>query len=312
MRKYVVIFCATACFGAWVSSVFAETSQFWAGLEAWSGDMTYEIGGRTEENGNVEQVHFPVSRLEWPMSAAGIQLGWRATPENWDLRATFSAAQNDNAGKMKDSDWEIPDTPKVLTTYSESDAEWSAWQMDVAARYYIPFATSNPDESVRLGGGLGLLYQDFSWTARNTDQWYPQNPWIPPDYFAGTVITYDAKVTMPYLEVGGQLTYQRLFLEGRLGLAPWMQIEDRDDHRLRYILAETTADGTGVFVELVARYQFDGGFFIQGGLWALSHETKGTEHDYVYGGEDAGAQWQIEHEITGTQTRMNLAAGMMF
>lgn len=162
MRKQIVILCVTLCSGTWSSMAFAETFHFWVGPEAWSGDMTYEIGGRVEENGVVEHVHFPYSRLEWPMSAVGIQLGTRVAAESWDLRATFTAAQNDNAGKMKDSDWEIPDNPKVLTTYSESDTEWTAWQADVAARYYIPFATSNPDESLRLGGGLGLLYQDFS------------------------------------------------------------------------------------------------------------------------------------------------------
>lgn len=287
-------------------------ADYWVGVDAWSGDVTYEIGGRVEQNGLVDHTHFPLSRLEWPISVAGVQVGGRLGSEVWDLRVSLSAAQSDDAGTMKDSDWEIPDAPRVLTTYSESDTELTAAQVDASLRYWVPFATSNTRERARLGGGVGMLYQDFDWTARNTEQWYPQNPELGHDYFAGDVITCEAQVFMPYLEVGGQLRYEQLFFEARAGFAPWMQVEDVDDHKLRYIRAETTSDGQGMFAEILARYTFSSGVFLQVCAWGMSFETDGTEEDFVYAGDDAGARWNIEHKVKSTQSRVTLSFGIAF
>ncbi len=317
MKRSVAAAVLALCLSSWVWAADSiggsdVSADVWAGLDAMSGDMTYEIGGKFKQNGVEERGHFPISRLEWPIALVSVQIGGRVSVKDWDFRAAFSAAQNDDAGKMKDSDWEIPDNPKVLTTYSESDSELKMWQAEASLRYWVPFKTSNPKEQARLGGGVGILYQSFDWSARDTDQWYPQNPELGHDRFAGEVITYKADVLMPYIEVGGQLKYQQLFFEARIGLAPWVQVEDVDDHKLRYIRAETTGDGAGAFGELLARYTFANNLFLQASLWAMTFETDGTEKDYVYGGEDAGSRWEIEHKVKSSQVRLTLAGGVTF
>lgn len=290
----------------------STSADYWVGVDKWWGHMTYEIGGTVKMDDMVEQIHFPLSRLEWPISLVSVQVGGRLAWNNWDARAAFSAGQNDDAGTMKNSDWEIPDAPKVLTTYSESDTELEMWQVDASLRYWFAFQTSNPKEQARLGGGVGVLYQDFDWSARDAEQWYPQNPELGIHRLPGVVITYEAQVLMPYVEVGGQLKFQNASFEARLGLAPWAQVEDVDDHKLRYILAETTGEGSGVFGELLARYTLTNNVFLQFAWWGMSLETEGTEKDYVYGGEAEGARWEIDHEVKSSQIRLTLALGVTF
>jgi outer membrane protease len=317
MQRMIVLGCIVVLYWTAAAALAAESASdveadYWVGLDAWHGKVQYEIGGWTKQDGVLEHNHFPVSRLEWPINAVSLQLGATVGSPKWDVRASFGATKNDDAGTMKDSDWEIPDNPKVLTTYSESDAELSAWQLDASIRYWIPFGSTNPKEQIRLGGGAGMLYQDFDWEARDTDQWYPQNPEMGHDKFPGKVITYEAQVLMPYVEVGGQWRHERFSAEARLGLAPWLQVEDVDDHKLRYIRAETTSDGLGAFLEILARYTFANNLFLQASLWTMSFETTGTEKDHVYDGEDVGTRWEIEHEVKSTQSRLTLAAGMAF
>ena len=287
-------------------------SELWGGVDLTGGDVTYEIGGQIRQGPMVEDLHFPISRLEWPLNAAMLSLGGSVEVGAFDARAVFSKNAARDAGKMKDSDWEIDEMPDVLTTYSESDTEFDAWQADGSVRYWVLFPTGNPKETVRLGGGIGVLYQDFSWEAKDTDQWYPQRPDLGHDILRGVTITYDARVLMPYIDVGGKMTYGPLYFEGRLGWSPYTQVEDVDDHKLRYIRAETTSDGAGAFAELLGRYTFSNGAFLQCAVHMLAFETKGTEKDFVYAGPDYGTSWEIEHEVRSSQARLTLAGGMAF
>lgn len=290
----------------------AFKTDLWAGFDVTGGDVTYEIGGTVRQGALVEEVHFPLSRLEWPMNVAMLSIGGSVEAGDFDARAVASRNITSESGTMKDSDWEIEGQPDVLTTYSESDAELSAMQLDGSVRYWVSFPTSNERERVRLGGGVGVLYQDFSWDANDTDQWYPQNPGLGHDIFRGTTISYDAKVLMPYVEVGGKLNYGALYLEGRVGLSPYTQVEDVDDHRLRYIKAETDSDGTGAFAELIGRYTFQNNIFLQGSFWAMAFDVEGTEKDHVYAGPEAGTRWEIEHKVTSSQARLTVAGGISF
>lgn len=308
MAAFVLLLSASA-YGAGQPALKTDV---WAGLDALGGDVTYEIGGTVRQGAIVEKTHFPLSRLEWPLNVAMLSIGGSAEYGDFDARARVSRNITADSGTMKDSDWEIEGQPNVLTTYSESDADLSATMFDASARYWVAFPTSNEKEFARLGGGIGVLYQDFSWDAKNTDQWYPQNPGLGHDIFRGTTISYDAKVLMPYVEVGGKLNYGALYLEGRVGLSPYTQVEDVDDHRLRYIKAETDSDGTGAFAELIGRYTFRNNIFLQGALWAMAFDVEGTEKDHVYAGPDAGTRWEIEHKVTSSQARLTVAGGISF
>jgi len=297
------------------ATVLAESNpnkletDIWGGLGAMGGDVTYRIGGTFRSGDIVEEGYFPLSRLEWPLDAALATFGGNARYGEFDARASFFVAISSEGGKVKDSDWELG--PDALTTYSESDTELDAWQADGSVRMMIPFTTGNSNETVHLGGGVGVLYQDFSWTAKNLHQWYPVAPWEPHDYWDGEIGTYETETFMPYAEVAGKMWYGGLYFEGRLGLG-YAQVQDVDDHKLRYIKAETDADGTGVLAEFIARYTFANNIFVQGSFFMLAYDVEGTEKDTVYAGPDQGTTWEIDHKIESSQMNFTLSGGVSF
>lgn len=63
----------------------------------------------------------PLSRLEFPLNTWWIDLRLRRTCPRWSIgtRAGFSVAKNTD-GRMEDSDWENPNSPDTITTYSKS------------------------------------------------------------------------------------------------------------------------------------------------------------------------------------------------
>jgi len=115
----------------WALDITAE-----AGLS--SGHVTYQIGGLTRQGDIVEQTRFPVSELKWPLEVVMATLAAEFTPlKSWQGHLSFAANLTDDAGKMEDSDWELPEDATVLTTFSRSDAKLTAWMMDLGLRYWI-------------------------------------------------------------------------------------------------------------------------------------------------------------------------------
>ena len=49
-----------------------------AGLSPLTGNTTYQIGGRVEQDGAVDETHFPISELKWPMNVTLLSLQGRA------------------------------------------------------------------------------------------------------------------------------------------------------------------------------------------------------------------------------------------
>lgn len=274
-----------------------------------AGDVTYQIGGDVSANGVSEELHFPISELKWPTDVAIGTIGASfEILERFEVRASYGANITSDAGTMEDSDWEYED---VLTIYSESDAELEFWQGDASARYWFFVSPGRGGEEFKFGAGAGVLYQDYYWEASNLDQWYPPYPWLGHDYSDEVVITYDVEMTMPYFELAGKLVHPKFTLEGRGGVG-YVQLNDVDDHKLRYIRAETETDGAGVFFEGIARYYIVKNLFLQGTLYTFAAGTQGTEQDVVYAGEDEGDTWEIEHEVTIGQIQGTAAIGLEF
>lgn len=284
----------------------------WAGAGALGGATTYEIGGAFQTADYEDTAHFPISRLEWPANAVLATVGGSVEYRGVGARLEAGKSLTSDAGKVRNSDWEDSGNPTLLTIFSETDADFTAWLMDGSLHLRVPLNSGKGKTRARIGGGFGLFYQDSCWEANNLDQWYPAEPLVPHDYQDGLIGTYETRVTMPYIEISGDLSWGPVFFEGRIGVSPYAMVTDIDDHKLRYIRAETDATGSGLLGELLVRYTFPRFFFVQGTLFMLGFDVKGTEHDVVYAGDDAGDTWQIEHKVTGEQMAMALSCGAEF
>jgi outer membrane protease len=284
----------------------AITWDLWGGDERMSGHVTYQIGE--------EGVYFPLSELKWPADVTFGSVGGSANYGKWEASAVFSKNIDSDAGTMEDSDWLDDMNPDLKTVYSESDTDFDGYTMDGSVRYWMMNTAMRdlPGTSVALAAGLGYLYQNFSWDAKNLDQWYPQNPEYGHDLVPGTVGSYESTLNMPYIEAAGKLAFKGLTLEGSLGFAPYVQVDDVDDHKLRYIYATTDADGTAFKASLQARYNFTKNLFMMAQVNYLTFDVEGTEKDITYAGPEQGEAWTIDHKIKSDQTSALLAAGVNF
>ena len=285
-------------------------ANVWSGVGYWSGDVTYRIGNTVKlPDGSEFDYWFPLSELEWPINVVMASVGGDVTyAETIEARGAFSISVNDPTDKMKDSDWEYPG---IKTIYSESDAELNAWSVDAGIRWWF-LGKQKENFTWGLGVGGGYLYQYMDWAASNLDQWYPTEPWIPHDRVSGVVGKYKASLHMPYPEVSGKIGLGGFSLEVSFGYAPYVAVNDEDDHVLRYIKANTDATGTGWKLGGVARYDFEFGLFLAGRVDVLDFETDGSEKNYIYAGPDQGYSWEIYHEITSKQISGILTVGYQF
>lgn len=312
---------AMAVAGAWGSPQWDVSLD----IGLMTGDTTYQIGGLITDNaGGVYEVQFPLSELKWPLDIAVAFLGGSGRFGPLSVQARIGASLTDSPGEMEDSDWGVyyldygpPFRDDSLDIFSTSDATLSAAMFDLKVRYAF---LDRPGFS--LAGGIGLLYQDFSFEARGVDQYSPS--WRDygltgdPFRFRGGPnqlgITYDVTYTVPYLEIAAGWKFgHRVTVDASLGYSPIAYAEDTDDHVLRGKLSEGSCDGSAVMANVGATVAFGRRFFGAVGLSYLNIDTDGTQVQSYY--EDPsmiGYEATIDHTITSSQTSLYLRGGITF
>lgn len=301
---------AFVSFGAEPKGDRQWTGNGWGGIGFWYGDVTYQIGGDVVySDGISERLPDKISELKWPIEAPVVSLGAEAlSRDGLEIRGTFSTLLSEGGGTVEDSDWYVYTMSGKRDIYSESDASLKAWSADVAIRYWF---MNSRQRKFALAAGVGGLHQDLRWDASNVDQWYPQNPEMGHDVQAGPVGKFEAVVNLPYAELAAQWTISRLVLQGALDIG-YAMVSDKDDHLLRYIYAETDADGVGFRGRLLGRYAISERFSLQGRVTGFALGAKGTQESSVYGGEDYGLSWEIDHKVSSVQTCLDLAGVYRF
>lgn len=316
-------------FGLLVWVVFCMSTPLYAsnlqgdveiGLDKLDGDTTYEIGGKISEVGvGSGIVHFPISKLEFPLGVylisakAGVTFG-----DAWRIGIGLKKNITRKAGELTDSDWGYwwlkgyswarQDT---LDIYSESDASLDALLWDLHGSYTIKLkgvAARLGLDTCALRFGVGYIHQTFDYDITNLDQWYPSydyyqtdienDPDIPPAtkntvkghiYNTGKVLTYTVDYTLfPMLETGVLVVFPQGFsLETDFSFCPLARAEDDDHHILRNKVSTGDCDGTAVLASVKAGYTL---------AKAL---TIGLHYDYlsIY---TEGTQTQTDPDFTGT------------
>lgn len=290
------------------------------GLEKLDGDTAYEIGGKVTETGEGSGiVHFPISKLEFPLDAYLISA--KAGVTFWDaFRIGVGLKKNitQGAGTFKDSDWGYwwlegyswarQDT---LDIYSESDAAMDALLWDLHGSYTLKLKNAAARlglDTCALRFGVGFIHQMFDYDITNLDQWYPSYDFYQTDiendpdissttkqivqghiYNSGKVLTYTVDYTLfPVLETGVVVVFRKGFsLETDFSFCPLAKAEDDDHHILRDKVSTGDCDGTAVQASVKVGY-------------ALTEALSvGLHYDFI-SIKTEGTQTQTDPDFTGT------------
>lgn len=321
MKKVVSIVLGIFIITVWgVSISDAAKFDIALGMGYHSGDTTYRIGGRVDSSSGSETVHFPISELEFPLDVYMVSA--KASMEfagKWKLSLGAKKNISSDAGKMKDSDWLIPNS---LDIYSESDADLDALILDVNLRYkfYESFHgdisvnerdTINRNIKWSFFSGLGYIHQNFDYEIKNLDQWYPSSPETPHDYVSGLVLTYEVTYDIPYIEIGTQFKYKESFsIEISLGGSPFVHVEDEDHHILRSKVNKTNYkwNRQAILFSLEGRYNFSNNWFMTLGFDYTKISAEGRSEAYFEGVYDHS----IDDEIESEQAFTSLMVGYSF
>jgi hypothetical protein len=286
-----------------LTPVLRGETDFWFGPGYQAGDVTYSLGGAywaPNEGGSA--VAAPASELVFPLGGPVLQGGFTTRfASYWEAALSGSIMLGDPSDACTDSDW---NAEGELFIYSDSDASLDAYDLDIAVRRWL----GGPGLDIAIGAGL--IYQSQSWELSNVDQGYPLDPGLPHDRVAGLIGSYDVETWIPYVEIAARGGVREWSFWGRAMLSPYTQLNDVDDHKLRSILAETSATGFGGALEGTVRRDLPRAWFAELRGRALGYCVSGTEQDITYDGPDKGESWEIEHEVTSTQLMLTLAIGL--
>jgi len=276
------------------------------------GDTTYQIGGRYNmAGGPTQQMHFPLSELEFPLDVAVFSArGSLKFLDLVELDASVKKSITRSSGKMKDSDWLA--TPDQLDIYSESDTRVDALIWDARLRMR---AFHSPDESRKARPryatylGLGYLREDFDFTAGNLDQWYPSDPAAPHDRVAGDVIKYSITYSIPFVEIAQRVRAgDRLDLGGSFGYSPVVSVKDEDQHLLRSKVNVGRCQGIAFLFSFDGRYQHPRGWFLS----AAVDYTRISAHGAMDASFSGVYNHTIEERIASSQIALTGLAGYEF
>lgn len=278
------------------------------------GDVDYQIGKTVQYDGVVEPLPYPISRLKFPIRAIWAEgwLRWYVSP-SWEAWFRGGHTLTDVGGNVQDSDWEYPWGQAVLAVYSESEARYTAWNMETGLQWWFWRHPRPGEQEWAAALGVGWLREFHAWEAGGGRQTYPATPWVPPDTWEGVAITYDVATDFPFAALALRVQQPEMWMEARGFLSPIARIRDRDDHVLRGILAELKTHGIGGGAEVALRYRITPRWHVLASLRWWAFAADGNSKNRVYAELDenvqAGDTWTIYEEIRGETVRLIVGVG---
>jgi len=267
-----------------------------AGVEAWDGDITYQIGYPfTDAWGYTYHGYFPFSELQFPLDIALGTVGADLRiADRWTVGIEYKTNIDDPDDYMEDRDWITSSNPGQLDIYSDSEiTDFSADIVDIDVNYRFW-----ENDMLSFAAGIGYLYQDFHYDAALIRQWSPSG-YVGYDYVGdGSVgLIYDVEFEIPYMSFTASFNpIPQLSLNGRVAWAPWVQVDDRDQHLLRN--KENTGDleGSSSMVSLDVNFDILPALYVQGGLEYTYIEADGEMTATFYGIYDHTVYEELESE----------------
>ncbi|MCL7486799.1 MAG: omptin family outer membrane protease [Desulfobulbaceae bacterium] len=279
-----------------------------AGVETWGGDITYQIGFPvTDAYGNTYHGYFPFSELSFPLDATfGVVEAEAVIIDKYAVGLKVKKNVTDPDDPLEDRDWITPSDTHRLDIYSESEVtDFSALVIDVDVSYRFFH-----NDRAMLAAGVGYMYQDFEYETSVRRQWSPSG-YTGYDYVGdgSTSLIYEVDFEMPYFLVEGQFNIiPALKINGRFAFAPWVDVDDRDQHLLRNKVNTGDLSGSAVMAAVGVEYDFTPWMFVTGGL----------EHTYVDVDGDMDASFYgiydhtVAEELESSQTSLFAKIGFRF
>ncbi len=298
-----------------------------AGMGMMRGHTTYQIGGKYTAPDESGELHFPISKLKFPVDInmmlfeTGIQF-----IEKLKTDITFQKNLTKKTGKMRDYDWGVPFEnpvnsgtyywygPDHLDIYSESKTEIRALIFDLDILYRLPAFNQRRSSSVeyRFFAGLGYLYQRYEFQCRLIRQWdYREANPDPLDAAGdGSVgLTYDIVTHIPYLKINADILFNKIFtINAGIGYSPYVKSEDEDNHILRSKRSYGKSGGDALLFSVGGKVDIIKSLFIRLQFDYLSLNTEGKQKQYIDGSWSA----TIDQKNSGKRESVELLAGYKF
>ena len=281
-----------------------------AGIEAWGGDITYQIGYPVSDARGVYSGYFPFSELSFPLDAVfGVVDAEAVIINKYVIGLKVKKNVSDPNDNMEDRDWITGSDPYLLDIYSESKiTDFSAFVIDVDVSYRF-----FDNDKVLLAAGVGYMYQDFEYTTALIQQWSPSG-YMGYDFVGdgGTSLIYEVDFNMPYLMIAGQFNIiPALRVDGRFAVAPWMKVEDKDQHLLRSKVNTGDLDGSAIMLSAEAAYDFTAHIFVTAGLDYTYITADGDMDATFYGIYDHTVSEEIESNQASLYTTIGFRFGVL-
>lgn len=279
------------------------------GTEILDGDTTYQIGYPVTMDGVTTEGYFPFSELKWPLDIILARLDGSVTfSGGWKLKGYIKKNITDPDDNMEDSDWITDSNPSRLDIYSESSiSSFDATILDLDVEY-----TFADLKSVSFYAGIGYQYQNFDYDAKLIRQYSPSGL-SGYDYVGGgeVGISYGITYHIPYLLLGTTFNPSENFsMNASFAFSPYVSAEDQDHHLLREYggkVTESSMDGTGIIIDISAKYKFLTCWFMELGFHYTKLEVEGRmDQSYVWYGYFASND--VESETTQTSGYLNIGA----
>ncbi|MBI4799342.1 MAG: omptin family outer membrane protease [Desulfarculus sp.] len=264
--------------------------------------------------------HSPLSRLEFPLDSwwGGLEVGYGHPDYSWRLELMTNISR-DTDGKFKDSDWERPHSPGVLTTYSDARSRLKpSLTLDGSVDYSLRQHMRLP-KGLDLRPVVGLRYQRYTFETYDGVQITRpegQDDWRLDGVLGGEYIWFRQEYLQPYL--GLRLSYGfeapktlsasrrvEIFLQG-----DWAYVigDNRDHHLLRgdrITIEHTTGDAWHLSLGLKVPLG-DLAFLGLSGDY-LRIRTTG-QHDYYAGDQEGGGHesWDYGVQVWSDQYSLTL------
>lgn len=280
-----------------------------AGVEAWGGDVTYQIGYPVSDWSGTYYGYFPFSELTFPLDAVfGVVKAEAIFVDKYVVGLKVKNNISDPDDNMEDRDWITPSNPARLDIYSNSEVtDFSATVIDVDASYrFMRRGTFS------LAAGIGYMYQDFEYETALIRQWSPSGLWGYDYVGNGSLsIIYEVESDIPYISFTGNFKPSpSVQINGRIAVAPWINVKDKDQHLLRDKVNTGDLDGSAVMVSLEGEYDITQSFYVTAGLDYTHIEADGDMNAYFYGLYDHTLAEEFESNQTSVFTTIGFRFGV--
>jgi len=279
-----------------------------AGAEAWSGDITYQIGYPvTDYWGYTYNGYFPFSELRFPLDVSfGVVKAEVTIIDKYTIGLKVKKSLNDPDDNMEDRDWITDNDPNQLDIYSESEVtDFDAKIYDVDVRYNF-----FRGDKVSFAAGIGYMYQDYRYETALIQQWSPSGYWGYDYVGDGSLsLIYEMDAEIPYIEVTGSVNpIPALAINARFAFAPWVKVDNTDQHLLRYKVNTGDLSGNATMFSLDARYDFTPYLFVNAGLEYTYIDVDGDMDATFYGYYDH----TVAEELESNQSSLFATIGFRF